>query len=63
MDTTDTVYAANANYGDRGERNTRHTDDGILADENEGVAVFLAITDNGDGSYSGQLTIGISYSN
>ncbi len=60
VDTTDTVSAANANYGDRGERNTRNTDDGILADENEGVALFLAITDNGDGSYSGLLTIGIA---
>lgn len=60
VDTTDTVYAANANYGDRGERNTRNTDDGILADENEGVAVFLAIPANDDGSYNGQLTIGIN---
>jgi len=57
---TDAVYAANAVYNTRGERGTRNEDDGILAGANEGVGVFMKITDNGDGTYAGEITIGVA---
>lgn len=57
---TDTVYAGNAVYNTRGQRNTRNEDDGILADANEGVAVFLDANSNGDGTYRADLIIGIN---
>lgn len=57
---TDAVYAANAAYNTRGTRDTLNTEDGILADQDEGVGVFLRVNENGSGGYSGTLTIGVA---